>query len=219
MDPWLESPYIWGDFHQAFACRMRAVLNKYLPKGTYARINSRTSTGMSRHVFLEIRNPSMGHQLVTLIEFATPLNKVPGPERDFYLAIQMEILKTKVHLVVIDLLRAGKRLFHVQDGKLLDRLPKSAYVIFVSHAQRRFAQNMNFGLWPVQLTEPLPEIPIPISADDVIAVKFQRIFDEAYDTGPYRKGAVDYDKPPDPPLPPELAKWADECLRKAGVIA
>ena len=57
MDPWLESPYIWGDFHQAFAGAMRAYLKKALPKPFYARTDSRPEIGIvsdegeiSRHI-------------------------------------------------------------------------------------------------------------------------------------------------------------------------
>ena len=39
-------------------------------------------------------------------------------------------------------------------------------------------------------------------------------FRRAYDSGPYARGAVDYDGPPDPPLRPELAEWLN-CLKRS----
>ena len=76
---------------------------------------------------------------------------------------------------------------------------------------------------PDFLTDPrvrLPAIRVPIRVGmQGIAVDIQELFDQSYDCGPYDRGAVDHGKPPDPPLPPELASWANECLQKAGMIA
>ena len=40
------------------------------------------------------------------------------------------------------------------------------------------------------------------------------VFQQAYDRGPYARGAVDYDRPPDPPVRPELADWLKVCLER-----
>ena len=46
----------------------------------------------------------------------------------------------------------------------------------------------------------------------------QFIFRRAYDSGPYQRGLVDYDSPPQPPLRGEAATWAADQLRRAGVM-
>ena len=160
MDPWLESPYIWGDFHQRFATDMSYWLTRRLPKPYYARLDSRPEIGIVededgdrrhigpdvtvvrrpngatvvksiaesrpistdslevivsneavRHVFVEVRDPTKGHELVTLIEIASPSNKRRGKDRKSYLRKQAEILSSNASLVEIDLLRASQRLF------------------------------------------------------------------------------------------------------------
>ena len=42
MDPWLESPRVWPDVHNALAGEVRAVLNGSLPDGYYAQLEERT---------------------------------------------------------------------------------------------------------------------------------------------------------------------------------
>src|SRR5262245_14272625 len=131
MDPYLEAPDIWPDFHDRLADQLSAQLNHTLPTPYYARLemrpeigiveegrafrrivpdvavarHSRPPSGASsvavlepprvtispsielhiatdpiRHWFIEIRDPSRGHQLITLIEIASPSNKRPGPD-------------------------------------------------------------------------------------------------------------------------------------------
>ena len=45
----------------------------------------------------------------------------------------------------------------------------------------------------------------------------QYAFDRLYDEGPYRR-AVDYARPPDPPLLGEEAAWAEEVAPRAGRV-
>lgn len=47
-----------------------------------------------------------------------------------------------------------------------------------------------------------------------VGIDLQFAFDRVYDAGPYSRGAVDYTRPPNPPLPAELAGWGDECLAR-----
>lgn len=270
MDPWLESPSIWGDFHQAFAGAMRAYLKKALPKPFYARTDSRPEIGIvtdddevsrhigpdvavarhprrspgvavmpsvralsatsleivvsseeGRHVFIEIRDSSRNHQLVTLVEIISPSNKRKGKDRRSYLKKQREVLATHANLIEIDLLRAGKRLFATAEIEtMLANVSKRIdYVVLISRGWRRDDVHTAYEVFPISINEVLPCIPLPLTQDiSEIALDLQQLFDEAYDTGPYSEGAVDYEAPPEPALPSELAEWAAECLRNAGIL-
>src|SRR5436309_1894547 len=119
MDPYLEAPDIWPDFHSGLAGEIRAELNNCLPPPYYARLEMRLGIGIVeesgytrgivpdvavvrspqpgkpgdkvavlsaprttisrsveltvhsepiRHAYVEIRDASRGHALVTLIE-------------------------------------------------------------------------------------------------------------------------------------------------------
>jgi hypothetical protein len=237
MDPWLESPYIWGDFHQSFAGAIRAQLNRRLTKPYYARLEARPDVGIvededavasrfsnepGKHVYVEIRDASRDHQLVTLVEIVSPSNKRKGKDRRSYLRKQREVLSSEANLIEIDLLRAGKRLFASTDIEAsLEMVSKRVdYVVVISRGWKRDDLSSSFELFAISINELLPCIPLPLTKDrPEIPVDLQRLFDEAYDTGPYTDGAVNYDEAPDPPLPAEFAVWADERLRKAGMIA
>ena len=50
--------------------------------------------------------------------------------------------------------------------------------------------------------------------EEEVLLDLQIVFNRAYDTGPYRRGAVDYSVPPPPPaLGDENAAWAAELTR------
>src|SRR5579864_5843619 len=161
MDPYLEAPDIWPDFHDAFAAQIRRQLNQSLPAPYYARLEMRPEIGIVedggvprriipdvavaklpegqekggiavldsprtkvskyleflvqvapiKHHFLEIRDPSRGHRLITLIEIASPSNKCTGVDRQAYFKKQREVLESDASLIELDLLRTGQRLF------------------------------------------------------------------------------------------------------------
>lgn len=59
MDPWLESPSVWPDFHNALAGEIRAALNGSLPNPYYAQLNVReeltiTSEALTRHIVPDV---------------------------------------------------------------------------------------------------------------------------------------------------------------------
>jgi len=45
-----------------------------------------------------------------------------------------------------------------------------------------------------------------------VPLDLQFVFNRAYDDGPYRRGAVDYAKPPEPPLSGDDAGWAEALI-------
>lgn len=271
MDPWLESPDIWPDFHNRFASGLSAWLNRHLPRPYYARLEMRPEVGVvedeggyerrivpdvsfvhrpsgdtavaladpairqisesfelivfnepGHHALVEVRDPSQGHHLITLIEIVSPSNKDAGPDRDAYLQKQAEVLGSDANLIEIDLLRAGKRTFEAPEltAVLASAAAKPDYVVLVNRASKRAGNQSAYQVFPNVLTHRLPCIPLPLRAGrPEIPVDLQQIFLNVYDDGPYAQGAIDYTMPPRPPLAPELAKWAEECVRNAGVIA
>ena len=170
-----------------------------------------------RHHFVEIRDASRGHALVTLIEIVSPSNKRPGPDRRAYEAKQQEILESDTSLIELDLLRSGLPLVGgptiVELASRLDPLPD--YLVGVNRAWQRGAE-FDYELFPVRLEEPLPCIPVPLRQGEAeVPLDLQYTFRQAYDGGPYARGAVDYTAPPDPPLRPELADWLTDCLKRS----
>ncbi|MHC5543138.1 DUF4058 family protein [Singulisphaera rosea] len=87
------------------------------------------------------------------------------------------------------------------------------YVVLVNRAWRR-ADEVAYQVLPFGLSEWLPCIPIPLrEGEPEIPFDLQFVFNRAYDGGPYRRGAVDYSRPPVPSLSDDDSLWAEQRLR------
>jgi hypothetical protein len=145
--------------------------------------------------YVEIRDRRT-RRVVTVIELLSPSNKQAGPDRDQYEHKRAEILASRTHFVEIDLLRSGGRMPFAEEVT-------GDYCILVS----RYPQRPHADLWTVNLREPLPRIPIPLSGDvPEPLLDLQAILHQLYDAGGYAKFI--YDAEPDPPLASADATWA-----------
>jgi hypothetical protein len=271
MDPYLEAPDIWPDFHDRFATHLTDVLNETLPSRYYARLEMRREVGIAeeeggrrivpdvavvrhprpqpadggvavlespratlspfvevmiadeslRHAYVEIRDPSRGHHLVTLIEIVSPNCKRAGADREAYFRKQREVLDSDATLIEIDLLRAGQR--PLADAQIavgvLGIRPTPDYLVQVNRAWKR-SRPGTVQVFPAILTQTLPVFPVPLrEGQDEVPLDLQFVFNRAYDRGPYRRGAVDYSQPPRPPLPDGLVEWGRDRVRAAGLVA
>jgi hypothetical protein len=170
-----------------------------------------------RHHFVEIRDSLRGHKLITLIEIVSPSNKRTGPDREAYKRKQGEVLESDASLIELDLLRGGRRILPAVDlDALIQNLdPAPAYLALVNRAWRRERGGIGYQVFPFGLRELLPCIPVPLKREEEdVRLDLQLVFNRTYDTGPYRRGAVDYSAPPPPPaLSDEDAAWAAELTR------
>lgn len=271
MDPYLEAPDIWPDFHEVLATKIREQLNAVLPSPYYCRVQMRPEAGVVleagtphrivpdvvvvrhpevhrgvatasesrvltqprtevssgtevrvhtdpfRHAFVEIRDPTHGHKLVTLVEIVSPSNKRTGPDRRSYEAKQQEVLESDANLIEIDLLRSGRRLLPFPDLEhAVDQLACN-YVVLLNRSAKRAGTWMDYTLFPIGLRETLPCVPVPLAFQDPdVPLDLQIAVDETYRGGPYLR-AVDYTVPADPPLLEGDDPWADALLRTAGL--
>jgi len=157
------------------------------------------------HVSIEIRDVA-SRQLVTAIEILSPTNK-RAEGRMEYLSKRRRILLSTAHLLEFDLLRQGQRL------PMHDPLPPSEYFVLLSRAENRPITDV----WPLALRDPLPVVPIPLLPGDVdVPLDLQRTFTVTYDLLGYDL-AIDYSRPPEPPLDDETSALAESLLRTAGL--
>ena len=170
-----------------------------------------------RHHFVEIRDSSQGHKLITLLEIVSPSNNRPGPDRQAYERKQREILESDANLIELDLLRGGRRVLADRNLEAVIRglSEPAAYVVMVNRAWRRTSGSSAYQVFPVGPREWLPCIPIPLKEnEDELTLDLQFAFNRAYDSGPYRRGAVNYaGDPAEPPLSEQDAAWAAELIR------
>ena len=202
-------------------------MNRTLPVGFYARLATRQEVGIAgrpgdepiRHLFVEIREPTRGHKLITRIEILSPANKRRGPDHEAYRKKQGEVLDGDANLIELDFLRAGARV--LPNAEIVAFLgqsdPPPDYLVLVSRAWRRVDAGMGYEAFPRGLRECLPCIPIPLhEGEPEVPLDLQFVANRAYDSGPYGRGAVDYSRPPEPPLAGPDAEWAAALIREHG---
>ena len=169
-----------------------------------------------RETYLEIHADPGGERLVTTIEILSRSNKTPGDHgREAYLQKQDEILRSRVHLVEIDLLRGGVHTTVVPLGAAV-----RVAGFFDYHAcVHRWDKPKVCFVYPIQLQGRLPVLTIPLSPEHpAVVVDLKAMLDRAYDSGQYRRRARYRDAAPLPPLHPNQIIWVEQTLRAAGLI-
>lgn len=250
MDPYIEVPELWSDFHGDLAAEMRAELNRVLqpryvarltPHVTYEiveiaeRHNIRPDLGVWQpqppsaettsavavlpiapvESVVEMELPLRLYtvevyevgalRLVTSIEILSPVNKRPSHEAYHdYQRQRRALLRSDTHLMELDLLRAGER------PRLLRPVPLASYYVTLSRVPRR----PYVDVWPIQLWEKLPVLPVPLLAPDLdVTVDLGAVVAAVYERGAYAR-LIDYHRPPLPPaLPATETAWLDTHLR------
>lgn len=159
---------------------------------------------------LRVRIPSVAVRsaedgsLITSIEVLSPANKA-GEARDQFRRKWLSLHAAGVHLLEIDLIRRGRRVFPLPDSQA------APYLITLTRASSKRTE-----AWPFTLREPIPSFPVPLMEPDPDApIDLQGIFDVIYTQGRYGR-AIDYSAtPPPPPLSPEDEAWAREIIAAA----
>lgn len=159
-----------------------------------------------RETYLEVRSVPEG-EVITVLEILSPSNKRSGEGRRQYLEKRRSVLSSLTHLVEIDLLRAGDRM------PVLGPAVGSDYAMLVSHSWRRPGAH----LIPFGLRDPIPALAVPLRRGEdepvldlggLLAARHERVRWER---------RIDYRCPPEPPLGPPDAAWAEERLRALGL--
>ena len=233
MDPFLEHPDIFPDFHDSFIAYFRESLQSRLPAPYIAALGRRawievaakprTQPVVIRVPHDERREPCVeiyvgrgaNRRLVTSIEVLSLANKTSGEQgRDLYLRKQREILQAKVHLVEIDLLRDGEHTTAVPRHRLLAMVDPFDYHVCVHH----FDNLEDYFVYTIPLSESLPEIAIPLlPGHPSVLMDLQTVFHRTYDAGPYGRD-IDYGREvPVPPLASSQEAWVREILGPRGL--
>jgi hypothetical protein len=214
MDPYLEAH--WRDVHASLVIYSRDALQSVLPVPLRARVEEsvlvETEPEPVSETFLEIIDRESGNRVVTVIEFLSPSNKSPGPNREQYLRKQHEICSSDANLVEIDLNRFGT---HALAFPLEHLKPqgRTAYMACVQRATRCGLAQVS----PIVLWERLPVVKIPLRPDDAdVPLDLQALVEQCYRNGGY-EGTLNYGIDPDPPLTGPDKEWADEWLHEKGL--
>ncbi len=217
MDPYLEDPEIWEDFHADLAIEIRAQLTPQLLPRYYAALMPHVTydeivveealVAMELPVkeqAIEIHETGT-RKLVTAIEILSPVNKRQGSEAfETYRHKRRDLMRSDVHLMEIDLLRSGVR------PPLATPLPDAPHFVFLS----RSGKPQRVHVWPLRIQDALPVLPVPLSkADPDVSLDLGAVVRAVYEKAGYRV-RIDYDKPPPKPdLSVEDQGWVEDRLR------
>jgi hypothetical protein len=160
--------------------------------------------------FIQIIDPTSGGRLITVIEFLSTSNKLHGPGREEYKQKQQELRRAGVNLVEIDLLRAGEwvMLASIEKVPPEHRIPYRACVYRAWRAGKA-------EIYRMPIERQLPTIKVPLRQQDADAkLNLQALIEQTYVNGAY--DSIDYRQPPEPPLPTDVERWANDLLRSAG---
>ncbi len=154
-----------------------------------------------------------GGELVTVLELASPTNKLDSRERTAYLEKQQAVLRSPVHLVEIDLLRGGEHWAAVPEAAAQRHQPYD-YLACVSRSTDRSVYECYFRT----LREPLPAIAVPLQQDDPdVTLDIQGSLNQTFEDGRYA-ASLDYRRVLSPPLRAEDQAWLQARLRAAGLL-
>jgi hypothetical protein len=219
MDPYLEDETLWPSFHHQLVTCLYQFLLPGLVDRYRARVAQRhytteqplfTSVVREEHheEFIEIRQRSDG-RLVTLVDVASPRNKMTESGREAYLEKRREARSHGASLVEIDLVLQGKPMLdYSRDG-----LPDWDYAVTVT----RSAQPERFEIYTATLQKRLPRFRLPLSGDDRdTVVDLHTTFTRSYDQGGF-VSKIDYRRDPATTLSPEDKLWLDDYLHQQKV--
>jgi hypothetical protein len=255
MDPYLEAPQRWLDFHNDLAAEIRTALNRVLDPRYFATLTSyiayetvaisprprqqrQSDVGVVRlpptpidaagtvativpapvESSIPWEIPLMldrveilateGEKLITVIEILSPSNKrLSHDDGREYQRKRRELFRSSVHLLEIDLLRGGERM------PLEEPVPAAPYYVMLSREHCR----PRVQVWPIQRSDPLPTVPVPVSEGDPdVPLDLGAVVASVYERGAYER-RLDYAIAPPPPALSEAdAAWLDGLLREQG---
>jgi len=237
MDPYIERPILWPDFHDSLITRIGAALQPLLKPRYVAltqdrlhvvkyerHINPDVSVALDADALVvfdlqeeEIRQPLLhiietapGNRLVTAIEVLSPDNKAAGEGRTSYLQKRDELWRGGANLVEIDLLRAGQPTLRIPLARL-EPLRPWHYLVTVTRRQPPRQETH-----AVPLTSRLPRVGVPLTAGEAdVTLDLQAVFTRCWDEGPYPE-LLHYEGPPPGTLSQEEQVWCEKRLRVAG---
>jgi hypothetical protein len=124
--------------------------------------------------YIEIIDASTGNRVVTVIEFVSPSNKVPGEARELYLRKQREVIRARACLVEIDLTRAGQRALAAR----MHRIPRRHHTTYMACVTRGWKWGLS-DVYPISLAQRLPVIRIPLRQTDAeVSLDLQSLIDQ-----------------------------------------
>jgi hypothetical protein len=202
MDPYLEDERLWPTFHHQLVNALHQILLPGLTDRYSARVEQRHYD--NRHEdYVEIRQRS-DDRLISLIDVASPANKLMPSGRSAYLDTRRDGRVANANVVEIDLVLQGQPLLdYSRDG-----LPNWDYAVTVARA----THPDRFEIYTSTFRKRLPRFRLPLAGDDRDTVMdLQVAFARCFDEGRFAD-RIDYRRDPAVPLKDDDLRWIDGLL-------
>jgi len=215
MDPWLESPGVFPDVHDALIFLLREALNASLPNGYRAR-------GATRIWMEEDRQRMPDVSVTSRTDWERPANggvAVEAYTRVGMLDVEADFLPEPLEEQYLEIRTiAGDRLITaIEILSLANKAPGDAGRGAYRQKQSEYRTNQ-INLVEIDMlrggqhtTSPLEGTTGPVS------INLQPLLDRAYDTGRYDDSTYSTLRTV-PPLTPEQQTWAESILREKGLL-
>lgn len=168
---------------------------------------------MAPQAMRHIEIADKGGRVVTAIEFLSPWNKIGLRAREQYARKQVDYMHAGISLVEIDLVRRGAYVLAAP----IEAIPageRTPYLICIYRHQ----QPDQFEIYRAPLSEPLPNIPIPLRyGEQDVVLELQVLIDQNYQDGRYYR--MDYTVDTQGKFEKSQVVWIDHRLRSAGLRA
>jgi hypothetical protein len=202
MDPYLEDPALWPEFHRRLVGMMHLVLFPALNDRYRLAIGTRRYAATEED-YLEIRQTE--DQLVTSVEVVSPANRTTDAGRQAYLDKRRHDRESQANIVEIDLVLQGQQMLDYSREGLPD-WDHAVTVTRATHPER-------YEIYTATVQKRLPRFRLPLAADDRDTVlDLQAAFTRCYAEGRYAE-RIDYGREPPAPLDEEDRRWLDELLK------
>jgi len=197
MDPYLERPSLWPQFHHHLVASLYHLLLPGLVDRYRARISTRkytselvlfTSIQREEHdeEYLEIRSRATG-KLVVLMEVVSLANRTTTAGRTAYLETRKQAQREGAGTAEFDLITQGRPMLDFDRSGL----PAHDGTITVT----RGTTPDRFEIYAASVRKRLPKFRLPLAADDRdTVVDLQLAFLRAYEQGRF-ENAIDYSAP------------------------
>jgi hypothetical protein len=156
---------------------------------------------------IQIRDTANASRVITVIEFASPANKISTLGRQQFKRKQLELVFGGISLVEVDLLRAGRSNLRAP----LSKIEPDRRGLYYASVTRGW-ETTRCEVYAIKISDPLPVVEVPLrETDNDAPLDLQAVLDLIYRNGAYGQ-VLDYTKPPDPPLNDTDAQWARDWL-------
>ena len=213
MNPYLENPRRWRDVHGALICAFRTELSR-MPPQFAARVEGRVYV---QETFQDYVADAL------VIETITPK---PSQDNRVKKGIVAPLARPEAKPVAFDIPKRlivertteRERFIEVRTGSNLKEVIAREVRAHFGHfdclvSLHRAGDADEYDLWPVAVRDRLPRLLLPLTNDEEVVVDMQGVLKRAYRDGYYDR-LVNYQEPPNPPLSPGDAAWANALIEK-----